>query len=917
MLIRNRLKQIYMKKHLFTVILIFTIILNSAAKEYIHISVKDGLQSDYVTSLYRDTKGFMWIGTSKGLSRFDGVSMKQCNLLNMEGKPSYGEVRSIVERDSGEIIITSGKEVYRYNRANDNFVFVMQADHVLDCSLLAKGYYFAGSDLGLVVKNIEKGEVQTFLSREKVVAMYEVGDEIYILTPDNLYSLNISDAAQDVAFEFVVLHRADGYTFSAMAVEDEMLYIGTKQRGLYSFNIKNRAFNHLKNLSIERVKALCVKDKIAYVNQDNLGLVQYDVERECVISQIGHEKGSPMTNMSIHNVHADYQGLLWVGSFSNGLYLVQPKKSAISLLAQTESISVRSMWHISGNRFIIGSREGLYLYDNGITKHFTQESYDAMESNIILSVRPLKDNKYVIGVLNGGAFIVDEALGKVEPLGMDTELSALLSKVSVYGVEIVGDDIYFLTLIGLVRYSSAGEITMWNDQNSVMPSSLIFAHCYDRERNLIWLGTKKGFCKFKITTNSIERVNLISSIDKMQIANNFRSNMITMDSEGNILFDRDNNELLRYSPDTEEFCHINFAPNTTGHISGVVQDEQSGNMWIATTNDIYGYNEQRKQHIKIMEGQGFPSTNVCPNAMLKSVDGRAFVGTECGLYTFNTQSDNSKEEDYLIFISSITKNGANFLPELLKRSATQSSGQIIYEIKIDNTDLVKIDVVAPNFAKVNNYKYAFKVGDREWIYAASNRVKLAKGKLPLGSHKLHVMVTSSDSMAWSEPIYVGRIRVVSQMMMTFGVVFSVILLLGVGYIIMRRVKKQQPSAVKVMPNDGRFEQVAEIIKEALSTTQGYRNPTYRIKDLSNETRLPIVEISQVLNSYLGVNFTDFINDYRIEEMKSILLTKEIDQYNLHILAEQCGFNSKTSFYRIFKNKTGVTPLQYRKQHVYN
>ncbi len=299
---------------------------------------------------------------------------------------------------------------------------------------------------------------------------------------------------------------------------------------------------------------------------------------------------------------------------------------------------------------------------------------------------------------------------------------------------------------------------------------------------------------------------------------------------------------------------------------------------------------------------------------------RAFVGTEQGLYTFNMHVNDIDGQEFLIFMSSITINGADALSDLFKRSSPNEKDQIIYDIKISNTELLQIDVVTPDFTKANNYKYAFKIDNGEWVFAKSNRLKLPNGELSFGRHKLYVMVTPRDNMAWSEPIYVGCIRVVPNMVMILSGIILVMILSGVIYIIVRNVISRGvvPEATpKVGPmlDGGRSEEVIEIVKRALSTNFGYRNPTYRIKDLSDETGISTAEISQVLNSYFGVNFTDFINDYRIEEMKELLLKPDVEQYNLHILSEQCGFNSKASFYRIFKNKTGVTPMQYRKQFI--
>jgi AraC-like DNA-binding protein len=70
-------------------------------------------------------------------------------------------------------------------------------------------------------------------------------------------------------------------------------------------------------------------------------------------------------------------------------------------------------------------------------------------------------------------------------------------------------------------------------------------------------------------------------------------------------------------------------------------------------------------------------------------------------------------------------------------------------------------------------------------------------------------------------------------------------------------------------------------------------------------------LTQVLNDELNQNFYDFINSYRIEEFKKLLLDKKYNRYTLYAIALEAGFNSKSTFNRIFKNFTGLTPSQYK------
>ena len=70
-------------------------------------------------------------------------------------------------------------------------------------------------------------------------------------------------------------------------------------------------------------------------------------------------------------------------------------------------------------------------------------------------------------------------------------------------------------------------------------------------------------------------------------------------------------------------------------------------------------------------------------------------------------------------------------------------------------------------------------------------------------------------------------------------------------------------------------------------------------------------LSEVINTKTGMNFFDFINRYRIEEVKKEIIKPENDNLTLLAVAMDVGFNSKSSFNTLFKRYVGLTPSQYR------
>ncbi|MGB5383723.1 MAG: helix-turn-helix domain-containing protein [Lutimonas sp.] len=72
-------------------------------------------------------------------------------------------------------------------------------------------------------------------------------------------------------------------------------------------------------------------------------------------------------------------------------------------------------------------------------------------------------------------------------------------------------------------------------------------------------------------------------------------------------------------------------------------------------------------------------------------------------------------------------------------------------------------------------------------------------------------------------------------------------------------------------------------------------------------------LSYVINEQINKNFNQYINDWRIEEVKKRLNDKSYDHFKMLSIAFDCGFNSKSTFNLAFKKATGLSPSEYRKR----
>ena len=104
------------------------------------------------------------------------------------------------------------------------------------------------------------------------------------------------------------------------------------------------------------------------------------------------------------------------------------------------------------------------------------------------------------------------------------------------------------------------------------------------------------------------------------------------------------------------------------------------------------------------------------------------------------------------------------------------------------------------------------------------------------------------------------------------------------------------------------------LTEYMDTHKPYLDEDCSLPALAVSINMTERQLSMLLNMHGGISFADFTNDYRLRE--SIILLNDRSKYRKHIndIALDCGFGSRSSFYRAFRKAYGTTPTTYRKQY---
>ena len=128
----------------------------------------------------------------------------------------------------------------------------------------------------------------------------------------------------------------------------------------------------------------------------------------------------------------------------------------------------------------------------------------------------------------------------------------------------------------------------------------------------------------------------------------------------------------------------------------------------------------------------------------------------------------------------------------------------------------------------------------------------------------------------------------------------------------RSVEADDPE--KQMPHgfDDKLWQLFRDIDSAVDRQQLYRDRNLNISALSRKFASNDTYVSKAINTYSQVNFNTYINNYRILAAQKMMTSKG-KLLSIQEIGEHCGFNSYTTFVRLFKQQTGLTPSQYLTQ----
>ena len=120
---------------------------------------------------------------------------------------------------------------------------------------------------------------------------------------------------------------------------------------------------------------------------------------------------------------------------------------------------------------------------------------------------------------------------------------------------------------------------------------------------------------------------------------------------------------------------------------------------------------------------------------------------------------------------------------------------------------------------------------------------------------------------------------------------------------------------KSLVDDSEIAAHLEKLLKSLKENKLYLDSNLTLSQLAKQLTIQPQALSQLINQHFQKNFPEFINSYRIEHAKNLLLHSEFQHKTIASIAFESGFHSLSAFNAAFKKFTGTTPSKYRKQPI--
>lgn len=939
-----------------------------------HYKQDNGLSSNTVQCLYQDSKGYIWIGTSDGLNRFDSKNFNVYrNEKNNPNSIGNNSIYSICEDDDNNLWIGTGHGIYLYNPKNDRFkkVALPESNSIAGNMLvysIARGkdkdMWISTLGNGLFRYKAKSGKIEHFTKTGKKSSLYsdaitsvlvDAKGDVWVIAGGNVinkYNARTNDFTQ---IPILDAKARIGMQNAFSMCEDSFgnLWITGVNSGVFKYDKSNGGFtsylvNNGKPVIQNRIHTVMESEPGTLMLSSDHGAFIFNFIKN-TYTQVSYD---PLNNQSLNDrfvypIIRDREGGLWIGTYWGGLNYCSQYNYYFSLYTFTTGKNALSGRIVSkfcedrsGNIWIGMDDGGLNKFDP-VAKKFQKIIVDPINPNLNIHALFLDGEDLWIGTYALGLYRMNIKTGKVKHYYKESAPG--LNDMNVYSI--------FKDSAGKLWIGTKKNINVFNYETErfICVAELNY-NCdvldiAEDHEGVVWFASiGKGIIAYQSKTGKLryysKNDNDVDNVPNQCRSLSFDNKRLWVGTAGNGLWYY-NRELDKF---VKEKAANTFEDNSTiFHIISNYDD-----LWMTTNEGLVKYNQKYKKANFYNFEDGLQGNLFNPNSGLKASTGEIYLGGNNGFNVFSPEK--LPEVSNALKIVFTQFDNFNRPVSIDENSVLESHIDYQRSVELKKKNAVfSFEFVALNFGAPSRirYRYMLEGFDKEWVYVKDNNRKATYTNLSPGSYVFRVM--ASDNSEWNASNESSvKVNILPSWWMTrpfivFFIVFAVVLLSFSYWFILRRGMKKQNERLNHIQQDREHKLTKEKMNFFNSIAHEIRTPATLIsvpvgeimkmpnipmeikEDLAtvqrNSDRLlnlinQILDFNRLehltLNKYGKTNINRLIND-TVEQFSSISKSKDI---SINILSEDeiYAWLDPEAFTKIFSNLL-VNALKYTKNSV--
>ena len=786
---------------------------NFDEKNFTLYSRKDGLSSNDISAVEQDAYGYLWIGTTKGLNRFDGNSFQQFYSDSSKNSLLGDRIFKLKWIDNEQLGVTvHGGGLHIINtRTLDSRNLIIPADSL---------------------KKLNK--------QYRILEFLANAGNVFIVTGAGFYHFNTKDELIFRYDHYSADHlqkKPAAFGYNIVRIDSNTLLVTTYNEGLYVYNIKQKDFHPVSNTDDRFYQQINPQKKTAMIthsDNNSFSLFIPDLNEFSwfnIHEKIKYSLKSPvepfkdfvdykakfvrlndsvfaingtngfqllsyhrMTNSyafdpqtyfadhTCNSLFVDKTNRLWIAT-PNGLFHQKRSSARIDeIITPFQSKGYDShirMITLANNKVFAGTNsEGLLVFDRDSLKllkriDFSKYGDGSYYPNIVSSIIEINSDTLYVGV--SGTWLNSKTLShgklKLPEFGSPPHSLDILFKDSRNNLYLkkANKNIYFY------RSATDRRYTLTNYDSTL--SSLLIGSAIrmseDREGNIWFIGNG-----MKRLNNRLQRFDLnLDSFLIHNIGNKFITSNLVFDSDGRMYFGVSNKGLVIYDPGKNTFLQVNRSNGLPDNSIAAVC-LQNNKVWVGTESGIANYDLITKKISVFGTAEGISNEgSVIYSLYYDSAYHQLYGAFKNTIFRFDPDKLIKNNSPPVFFIEKINIRG--------KEPIHHPDSNITVSYKYNN---LVINLGAINFddAYTQLFAYRFiKKGNEPWEEAGSQRSIILSNLTP-GNYKLQVKVYNRNK-SWPEQIKEINITILPPFWQTIWFyVLSFLLLAGLAYYLHRR-----------------------------------------------------------------------------------------------------------------------------------